>query len=118
LFSFPFRSLFSSLCFTVYVPADLSSLSLHDALPIFACFARCSWAISFFSCALRLRSCCRRRFRFSHQLLKLPRSQYMPEGSIARSEEHTSELQSRFDLVCRLLLENIKCAHKAICSLN
>src|SRR5699024_6481490 len=24
-----------------------------------------------------------------------------------RSEEHTSELQSRFDLVCRLLLENI-----------
>src|SRR5207249_9565779 len=24
----------------------------------------------------------------------------------ARSEEHTSELQSRFDLVCRLLLEN------------
>src|SRR5699024_11969882 len=30
----------------------------------------------------------------------------------ARSEEHTSELQSRFDLVCRLLLENIsRCAH-------
>src|SRR5699024_12819708 len=29
----------------------------------------------------------------------------------ARSEEHTSELQSRFDLVCRLLLEkkNITC---------
>src|SRR5207249_12313104 len=25
--------------------------------------------------------------------------------SILRSEEHTSELQSRFDLVCRLLLE-------------
>src|SRR5699024_6857693 len=25
----------------------------------------------------------------------------------SRSEEHTSELQSRFDLVCRLLLENI-----------
>ena len=24
---------------------------------------------------------------------------------ITRSEEHTSELQSRFDLVCRLLLE-------------
>src|SRR5699024_11728999 len=27
------------------------------------------------------------------------------KSSIARSEEHTSELQSRFDLVCRLLLE-------------
>src|SRR5437868_10505815 len=26
----------------------------------------------------------------------------------ARSEEHTSELQSRFDLVCRLLLVNKK----------
>src|SRR6266704_5933225 len=28
-----------------------------------------------------------------------------PERRAARSEEHTSELQSRFDLVCRLLLE-------------
>src|SRR5699024_12084753 len=26
-------------------------------------------------------------------------------STISRSEEHTSELQSRFDLVCRLLLE-------------
>src|SRR5699024_11515443 len=29
-----------------------------------------------------------------------------------RSEEHTSELQSRFDLVCRLLLEKKKAADK------
>src|SRR2546428_3134135 len=29
-------------------------------------------------------------------------------GSRGRSEEHTSELQSRSDLVCRLLLENKK----------
>src|SRR5438067_7156318 len=28
--------------------------------------------------------------------------------STSRSEEHTSELQSRFDLVCRLLLEKKK----------
>src|SRR5438067_4412126 len=28
-----------------------------------------------------------------------------PVGEVLRSEEHTSELQSRFDLVCRLLLE-------------
>src|SRR5699024_12800597 len=27
-----------------------------------------------------------------------------PDGGESRSEEHTSELQSRFDLVCRLLL--------------
>src|SRR5207249_7373344 len=29
-------------------------------------------------------------------------------GRAGRSEEHTSELQSRFDLVCRLLLEKKK----------
>src|SRR5699024_11894504 len=28
--------------------------------------------------------------------------------ALERSEEHTSELQSRFDLVCRLLLETTK----------
>src|SRR5207249_9319872 len=28
--------------------------------------------------------------------------------TLSRSEEHTSELQSRFDLVCRLLLEKKK----------
>src|SRR5207249_6995728 len=32
-------------------------------------------------------------------------------GTPARSEEHTSELQSRFDLVCRLLLEKKKDGH-------
>src|SRR5207249_12213632 len=31
------------------------------------------------------------------------RGSYTPGDAIARSEEHTSELQSRFDLVCRLL---------------
>src|SRR5207249_9053057 len=30
------------------------------------------------------------------------------DGAEKRSEEHTSELQSRFDLVCRLLLEKKK----------
>src|SRR5699024_12013497 len=30
------------------------------------------------------------------------------EDTTGRSEEHTSELQSRFDLVCRLLLEKKK----------
>src|SRR5699024_11256723 len=30
-----------------------------------------------------------------------------------RSEEHTSELQSRFDLVCRLLLEKKKHDHRS-----
>src|SRR5207249_12188688 len=31
-----------------------------------------------------------------------------PYRDLFRSEEHTSELQSRFDLVCRLLLEKKK----------
>src|SRR5438067_7967461 len=34
--------------------------------------------------------------------------QWHPAASDGRSEEHTSELQSRFDLVCRLLLEKKK----------
>src|SRR5438067_4926318 len=37
--------------------------------------------------------------------LPLRRSRY---PNLLRSEEHTSELQSRFDLVCRLLLEKKK----------
>src|SRR5699024_12463652 len=32
------------------------------------------------------------------------------QAEVKRSEEHTSELQSRFDLVCRLLLEKKKCS--------
>src|SRR5699024_12445170 len=35
-------------------------------------------------------------------------SAFQPGASQGRSEEHTSELQSRFDIVCRLLLENKK----------
>src|SRR5207249_9902587 len=38
-----------------------------------------------------------------------PRARRVPEAAGgSRSEEHTSELQSRFDLVCRLLLEKKK----------
>src|SRR5699024_12614423 len=36
------------------------------------------------------------------------------KASCFRSEEHTSELQSRFDLVCRLLLEKKKIRQKHI----
>src|SRR5438067_6609930 len=45
--------------------------------------------------------------RRSAQLRALVRSQQEAERTV-RSEEHTSELQSRFDLVCRLLLEKKK----------
>src|SRR2546421_8013012 len=36
------------------------------------------------------------------------------DAPVARSEEHTSELQSRSDLVCRLLLEKKKKKNKQI----
>src|SRR5438067_6260664 len=39
---------------------------------------------------------------------RLHRPPALRQRSTARSEEHTSELQSRFDLVCRLLLEKKK----------
>src|SRR5207249_9014208 len=35
---------------------------------------------------------------------KVKNTTYAKQTQAARSEEHTSELQSRFDLVCRLLL--------------
>src|SRR5438105_8475832 len=35
-----------------------------------------------------------------------------PRGREHRSEEHTSELQSRVELVCRLLLEKKNCSRK------
>src|SRR5207249_5674722 len=53
----------------------------------------------------------RRRLRlFPLEVLQLKTQLDAPEALVApeqekRSEEHTSELQSRFDLVCRLLLE-------------
>src|SRR2546422_8536444 len=37
---------------------------------------------------------------------------YTAAGSFLRSEEHTSELQSRLHLVCRLLLEKKKNNHR------
>src|SRR5699024_12817252 len=73
--------------FTAPAPPDIYTLSLHDALPIFPG----SWR--------RWRPCRRSRTR-SRSTAVLP-GRWRP----ARSEEHTSELQSRFDLVCRLLLE-------------
>src|SRR5690349_24110798 len=48
--------------------------------------------------------------RFSHPTLFRPRrsSRCEARSRPKRSEEHTSELQSRRDLVCRLLLEKKK----------
>src|SRR5699024_11481601 len=95
------------LC-TAPPPTEPYTLSLHDALPISSFgYARqesripCSSSSSFKSFrspAVTGSSPLSRRIR---HLPHLPR----PPQAALRSEEHTSELQSRFDLVCRLLLE-------------
>src|SRR2546428_14090076 len=69
---------------------EIYTLSLHDALPIWASWrwaGTCWW-----------RSC-----PGAATTLKTP-----SWSAKSRSEEHTSELQSRSDLVCRLLLEKKK----------
>src|SRR5690349_23024779 len=90
--------------FNAPAPTEIYTLSLHDALPI----------------SVRLvappppgrhrphrgRPPHRRRRRPRRR----PRSPRTPPAT--RSEEHTSELQSRRDLVCRLLLEKKKKYHQ------
>src|SRR3989442_5955661 len=76
---------------------EIYTLSLHDALPISrgtrSSSARTTWAAT--SCPARSAS--------------RPRGTHSSDAERAgRSEEHTSELQSRPHLVCRLLLEKKK----------
>src|SRR5207247_3002203 len=68
---------------------EIYTLSLHDALPI---SVLTSWA---------------RRISTGKIRAPSPEKSRVPCCGI-RSEEHTSELQSRVDLVCRLLLEKKK----------
>src|SRR5438270_5071858 len=78
---------------------DIYTLSLHDALPIFLHHPALYTIIRVWrcvSCSPRTTTWCERgRPRCSHQV-------------VVRSEEHTSELQSQSNLVCRLLLEKKK----------
>src|SRR5690554_7551712 len=53
------------------------------------------------------------RIRYSGSLLKYSLSEAGHEKSVSRSEEHTSELQSRPHLVCRLLLEKKYTLHSS-----
>src|SRR5437016_14404404 len=50
----------------------------------------------------------RRRFEFAEFAGQLRRRTRQIQNAYARSEEHTSELQSLTNLVCRLLLEQKK----------
>src|SRR5207248_9269506 len=98
------------------LPPALYTLSLHDALPISPSFAvtagappttsrlvRSSgpiWASRFADAASRRRApgCPR----------DVPTSRPCGAAHSTRSEEHTSELQSPYELVCRPLLEKKK----------
>src|SRR5207248_9631189 len=91
-------------------PPDFSTLSLHDALPI----SRRSPRSSRRPPLPRLRAA-RPDGAALPALLPLRRSPRSPRSHRCdrrdrgdRSEEHTSELQSPYDLVCRLLLEKKK----------
>src|SRR5260221_3847668 len=75
---------------------EIYTLSLHDALPISRCRAG----------AQRARASARARGAGGDPPTAL--GSLAREREQKRSEEHTSELQSHSDLVCRLLLEKKK----------
>src|SRR2546429_3817380 len=74
---------------------EIYTLSLHDALPIFTFLAPpfSMWTLALLASVNR---------PVDSITMSTPRSFH------GRSEEHTSELQSRLHLVCRLLLEKKK----------
>src|SRR5206468_11408370 len=87
--------------FTATSPTQIYTLSLHDALPI-------SFESTGGKPVESNSECCRCRSRCCG-LSASPTPLTLLMGLTAfRSEEHTSELQSRSDLVCRLLLEKKK----------
>src|SRR3712207_8542894 len=92
---------------------EIYTLSLHDALPIsdVIFFSTVPSAVPPWLFQVTLSPF------FSSSAIVAPRSVRRPQAprcrtptwsSLVRSEEHTSELQSRQYLVCRLLLENKK----------
>src|SRR5207247_10555504 len=106
VYSLPCHLLFFFF-FNYPAPTQIFTLSLHDALPISPPLPgselrskRCTMA------SRPLRSHAAGLF---HWLIGKRRAISAGDGSDRnRSEEHTSELQSRVDLVCRLLLEKKK----------
>src|SRR3712207_9278849 len=79
---------------------EIYTLSLHDALPIFE--TRSASTANVVYRALQ---------QFVKWLVDEEEIDRSPMERMKRSEEHTSELQSRQYLVCRLLLEKKKNSH-------
>src|SRR5204862_6944477 len=98
-------------CFVFFhhpATTEISTLSLHDALPIFM-----AGRISFLWKPSDSLSVLWKTDLGHLDMGAYPASPYANHlktlpGTSTRSEEHTSELQSRRDLVCRLLLEKKK----------
>src|SRR5207249_6769673 len=95
-------------------PTTLYPLSLHDALPI--CEAG-ALVIAFVTLPFtfegkrrnaQAREALARLIEVAHSVICFENDRMGDIVAPHRSEEHTSELQSRFDLVCRLLLEKKK----------
>src|SRR2546430_11756549 len=89
---------------------EIYTLSLHDALPIFTPHASAK-RIRRSTCLVPDSS----SMMFSS---RKPRASGSGHSPYTRSEEHTSELQSQSNLVCRLLLETktLHAKHVSFCS--
>src|SRR2546422_7682876 len=85
---------------------EIYTLSLHDALPIFVAEPAITWTV------FQVIVWCLQPGVEAGIESTLSRSASVDSGfNAGRSEEHTSELQSRLHLVCRLLLEKKKTQH-------
>src|SRR5699024_12150821 len=99
---------------TLYSPY-IHTLSLHDALPIYRrqiLFKNIKpFGHPYFTKYKDLQKICKKILNYEGIKFGISKDKIygiLFDGAWLRSEEHTSELQSRFDLVCRLLLEKKK----------
>src|SRR5687767_15535678 len=95
----------SSLYYNNTATTEIYTLSLHDALPIFELGGEGDERLHHHVDVLQRLA---RPLDLLLQRLRRLRRGRAVEELEARSEEHTSELQSLAYLVCRLLLENKK----------
>src|SRR5688572_31320283 len=102
-------SCFSLFFFNDTATSSIYTLSLHDALPISRRLLRLPHVPRVPGDVRLVRAVHQpdRRSAAVHGRERLPRR----SPRRARSEEHTSELQSQSNLVCRLLLEKKKNTH-------
>src|SRR5439155_26617181 len=103
--SHPHTSISSIFFFNDPPPTEIYTLSLHDALPISASPSRPRRRPSVLRAA---RPCSPIPSRAASAAPPPSARSSTPPRGTERSEEHTSELQSRGHLVCRLLLEKKK----------